>query len=120
MVVDLPQELREKLKTLLTFDEIPTPAQLQSRAKESVDLLEGLDQMPTRTLIDGAPFFIDHLEEELRNASVIPTYAFSKQGTTNRGSCKTISAFFMTCDSHKVQLRVQLKPTSKLDASHST
>ena len=29
-VVDLPQELREKLKTLLTFEEIPTPAQLQS------------------------------------------------------------------------------------------
>lgn len=94
MVVDLPQELCEKLKTLITFEEIPTPAQLQSRAKESVDLLEGLDQMPARTLIGGAPFFMGHLEEELRNAFDIPTYAFSKRETTNRGSCKTISAFF--------------------------
>ena len=81
-VQDLPTELREKLKTLLTFEEIPTPAQLQSRAKEIVDLLEELDQMPTRALIGGAPFFMGHLEEELRNAFVIPTYAFSKRVTT--------------------------------------
>ena len=81
-VMDLPQELREKLKTLLTFEEIPTPAHLQSRAKGIVDLLEELDQMPTRALIGGAPFFMGHLEEELRNAFVIPTYAFSKRVTT--------------------------------------
>ena len=78
-VHDLPQELRKQLTALLTFEEIPTPAQLQSRAKGIVDLLEKLDQMPTRALIGGAPFFMGHLEEELRNAFVIPTYAFSKR-----------------------------------------
>ena len=76
--------------------------------------------MPTRTLIGGVHFFMGHLEEELRNAFDIPTYAFSKRGTTNRGSCKAISTFFMTCDSHKFQLRVQLKSTWKLNASHPT
>ena len=81
-VQDLPQELRKQLMTLLTFEEIPSPTQLQSRAKGIVDLLEELDQMPTRALIGGAPFFMGHLEEELRNAFVIPTYAFSKRVTT--------------------------------------
>ena len=81
-VVDLPTELRKQLTALLTFEEIPTPQTMQERAKEIVDLLEQLDQMPTRALIGGAPFFMGHLEEELRNAFVIPTYAFSKRVAT--------------------------------------
>lgn len=81
-VQDLPQELRKQLMTLLTFEEIPTPQTLQERAKGIVDLLEELNQMPTRALIGGAPFFMGHLEEELRNAFVIPTYAFSRRVTT--------------------------------------
>ena len=81
-VIDLPGDQRTKLIGLLTFEEIPTPADLQNRAKGIVDLLEQLDQMPTRALIGGAPFFMGHLEEELRNAFVIPTYAFSKRVAT--------------------------------------
>ena len=81
-VQDLPQELFAQLTKLLTFEEIPTPADLQNRAKGIVDLLEQLDQMPIRALIGGAPFFMCHLEEELRNAFVIPTYAFSKRVAT--------------------------------------
>ena len=81
-VIDLPGDQRTKLIGLLTFEEIPTPADLQNRAKGIVDLLEQLDQMPTRAMIGGAPFFMGHLEEELRNAFVIPTYAFSKRVVT--------------------------------------
>lgn len=78
-VHDLPQELRKQLMTLLTFEEIPTPADLQNRAKGIVDLLEQLDQMPTWAMIGGAPFFMPYLEEELEAAFIIPTYAFSKR-----------------------------------------
>lgn len=77
-VHDLPRELRKQLMTLLTFEEIPTPADLQNRAKGIVDLLKQLDQMPTWAMIGGAPFFMPYLEEELEAAYIIPTYAFSK------------------------------------------
>ena len=75
-VHDLPQELRKQLVTLLTFEEIPTPADLQNRAKGIVDLLE---QMPEKALIGGAPFFMSYLEEELKAAFIQPVYSFTKR-----------------------------------------
>lgn len=90
-VVDLPDPLRQHLKALLTFDEIPTPAEIEARASRIAELAlhNGLggdddDPLPSQAMIGGAPFLMSALEASLRLRAIAPLYAFSRREVVER------------------------------------
>ena len=86
-VVDLPDEKREKLCKLLTFDELPSNLVMCRRANSITRLLEDsarelhipLIEGKVCAMIGGAPFFTRFLESYIRGLWVTPCYAFSKR-----------------------------------------
>ena len=87
-VVDLPDDRREWLSGALTFDSLPTSADLRARAEAvaAFAVREGLisgvfdaEEGFGRVMIGGAPFFMVHLELELEACGLQPLYAFSKR-----------------------------------------
>lgn len=74
-VQDLPSA--EKLRTLLTFDQLPSRTEIKSRAEALALMAEaaGADA----AMIGGAPFLMSKLEAELLNRDIRPMYAFSKR-----------------------------------------
>ena len=75
-VIDLAGDDLAVLKGLLTFDEIPTPEEMDDRGGKIASLL------PVGTnaaMIGGAPFFMPILEEALRRVGITPLYAFTKR-----------------------------------------
>lgn len=121
-VIDLPEEKREKLSKLLTFESLPSKEEIQNRAKQISNLvLEevacsscshkgalpasigygvecgncGMD-MPIQAMIGGAPFFMASLQKELLKVGVTPVYAFSIRKSVEKivdGETKKISVF---------------------------
>lgn len=94
-VVDLPADEREELKELLTFKEIPTPAEIERRAASiaaRIDLwYRGLylpegDSVPKLygAMIGGAPYLMPALERAVANYFVVPLYAFSRRESVER------------------------------------
>ena len=104
-VVDLPLQYQEKLKKLLTFNELPDCNKIQKRAEAVGDLVEEFltdDLSPIKDevkaimeleedkridefkklklafMIGGAPYLMSALEEELSYFG-IPLYAFTKR-----------------------------------------
>ncbi|HNG00783.1 MAG TPA: hypothetical protein PLQ71_02825 [Nitrospira sp.] len=89
-VVDLSERKLTELKSLLTFDSIPTAADLKCRA-EKVERLavaflceitpenELLDDVDLAAMIGGAPFFMATLESHLKERAIRPLYAFSRR-----------------------------------------
>lgn len=105
-VIDLPEDVKSKLKMLLTFEEIPTRDELETRAKQvsrlalenvvcfqcgqhgvtpnsttgvGVECIHcGMDANP-QVMVGGAPFFMAVLEKELFRNGLTPLYAFSKR-----------------------------------------
>lgn len=85
-VVDLPATDRQRLQALLTFDETPTPAEIETRAAQIAELAlhNGLggdddDPLPNQAMIGGAPFLMSALEASLRLRAIAPLYAFSRR-----------------------------------------
>jgi len=104
-VIDLPQLYQERLKTLLTFNELPDCEEIKKRAEAIGNLVEEFltDKLsPIRDevreimqldvgrrinefkklglgfMIGGAPYLMSALEEELKYFG-IPLYAFTKR-----------------------------------------
>jgi len=71
-----PQE-KETIKSMLTFDEIPTIEDMIKRAEylSVMAITYGVDKV----LIGGAPFFMSILERELKRHDLTPVYSFSKR-----------------------------------------
>ena len=71
---------KNKIKKLLTFNELPSKEELRARAKVLVDHIiiyeEGTFEA---AMIGGAPFFMSVLEDALRRMGITPLYAFSKR-----------------------------------------
>ncbi len=96
-VYDLPASQQASLKTLLTFDDVPSREEMKTRASKIADLIcvheiEGADDMSVRQLhaaekaltpdaamVGGAPFFMRHLEDALHARGIEVVYAFSKR-----------------------------------------
>ena len=76
-VVDLPPEQREELIRWLTFDEIPTPGDLNATAHAIARMAQ--DAGADTAMIGGAPFFMPELERVLRYKLIVPVYAFSRR-----------------------------------------
>jgi hypothetical protein len=80
-VVDLPDAQRVLLSRLLTFDDLPTVADMKSRAEDISKLLceAALQQGIIRVMIAGAPFFMPTLQSALQSCGFAVLYAFSKR-----------------------------------------
>ena len=76
-VVDLPEQEREVLKDLLTFDEPPTHREVVERAAQIVALTR--DHGAERAMIGGAPYLMGPLERLLKAWGVQPFYAFTRR-----------------------------------------
>jgi hypothetical protein len=89
-VIDLPDDFRERLISLLTFEDIPNPQELYERAYNVVELAREFEELlvskgerefgeETKCLIGGAPFFMSTLERGLFSIGYKPVYAFSRR-----------------------------------------
>lgn len=92
-VINLPAEMHDKVKELLTFTYIPHKELLQHRADSIVRLVQEYhgnmcdvnclepEETPCHLMIGGAPYFMSTLENTLKNNGIIPLYAFSERAS---------------------------------------
>jgi len=80
-VVEPDADNKERIRQLLTFEELPTQSELRQRATECAVLASALVRKYRcdAVLIGGAPFFVSHLESALRLFNVRYCYAFSRR-----------------------------------------
>lgn len=92
-VVEPPAEMKERVKSLLTFDAIPTSKEIREVAKQLAALVLGQDA----AMIGGAPFLMGALEAALVNVGVEPLYAFSRRESVEEvqadGSVRKVNVF---------------------------
>ena len=94
-VQDLTGSGRDQVIAALTFDALPTAADLRDRAATIalVAMLAGTD----KAMIGGAPYFMAPLESALKSAGITPVYAFSRRESVEEtqpdGSVKKINIF---------------------------
>lgn len=99
-VVDCPEKWAGEVRELLTFDSIPTAAEIQERAMEIAILaemvMEGIPDCQS-AMIGGAPFLMGPLEAELAKLGLGAVYAFSIRESADQvqadGSIRKISVF---------------------------
>lgn len=71
--------MKNTIKSLITFNDIPTGEEMAQRAADLADLVS---QSPCRSvMIGGAPYFMSYLEFSLRAAGITPLYSFTKRET---------------------------------------
>lgn len=66
---------KAEIKTLLTFNEIPTIEDMKQRAERLASLSQGY----TYAMIGGAPYFMSTIEHALKCRGITPLYAFSQR-----------------------------------------
>jgi len=87
-VIDLLPNHLKSLKELLTFTEVPAQIDLEVRAYQLVQMIIE-NYSSKRVMIGGAPFFMPHLERELKEVGIQPMYAFSKREASEKDGVKT-------------------------------
>jgi hypothetical protein len=106
-ILDCPDSYYDKLKQLLTFDELPAAPEVWHRARQIANLFEqvavdlGFDYATNETslhaMIGGAPFLMANLEDALDENGVLIYYAFSKRESVDQqqpdGSVKKVTVF---------------------------
>jgi hypothetical protein len=102
-----PRMTKDKIRELLTFEEIPTKEEIESRATKLAEIAVSEASMYagetdnviwiTRVMIGGAPYFMGALEKAVRECGFTPVYAFSKRESEDvpqpDGSVKKIQVF---------------------------
>ncbi len=76
-VFDLEGDDLQRLKKLLTFDELPDIEIIVSRAKKIAEIAGKTDI--EYAMIGGAPFLMGQLERALDRIKITPLYSFSKR-----------------------------------------
>jgi hypothetical protein len=77
----------DRLRELLTFEDIPSRAEIECRAGEVAELADysayiiqsGGSEYVTRAMIGGAPFLMAPLAQALRSQGLTPIFAFSRR-----------------------------------------
>jgi hypothetical protein len=106
-LVVAPRMCKDKIRELLTFEEIPTKEEIEVRAKELAEIAVeeasfyagDTDNMIwiTRVMIGGAPYLMGPLEKALRERGFTPVYAFSKRESIDQpqpdGSVRKVAVF---------------------------
>ena len=98
-VVDLTGQRLANLKSLLTFEELPTSTDIEQVAQAIANMatfcLDTADER--KAMIGGAPFLMGALESTLLDYGITPVYAFSKRESIEAvqadGSVKKINVF---------------------------
>lgn len=102
-VIDLPEDQREELVRLLTFDCLPDSGEVQQRAAniaghylpEWIEQL-GLEEIDT-IMIGGAPYLMCPLERYLTESGMKPVYAYSERKSYDEkqpdGSVRKVNVF---------------------------
>lgn len=107
-VMELPKALQDEVKTLITFDDLPSQSEMVARAKRLADIAESVKGRDANGLLEhrhivyamigGTPFFQSLLENALgAKGNVVGCYAFSKRKaveTTNEDGSVTKTAVF--------------------------
>ena len=96
-VVDLSGEKREKLQRFLNFDRIPSELEINWRADQIVNLLEGEKEYHCQVMIGGALWLMGPLTRKLKAERYIPVYAFSVRESEEEilpdGSVRKVNIF---------------------------
>lgn len=79
---DLSGSDLDKLKELLTFEQLPTRAEIKRRAELITALAEEAGEKSA--MIGGAPYLMPALELELLKAGITAYYAFTQRVVTER------------------------------------
>ena len=93
-VRDLPDDVHERVKQLLTFNEPPTPKEMRERAEQIARIAK--EHNATGAMIGGAPYLMRYLETALLDLGIGPMYAFSKrisEETVVNGEVRKTSRF---------------------------
>jgi len=89
-VVDVPSNERDRLSIALTFDALPTMAEIEARANNLAGLVIKLapelavDSETVGAMIGGAPYLMSALEQALIAIGAVPMYAFSIRESTEQ------------------------------------
>ena len=106
-ILDCPEQYRNKLSELLTFDELPSKEFVWQRAVSIASLFEviavdlGFDysneDMALYPMIGGAPFLMSALELAFEDVGLHCYYAFSKRESVDQvqpdGSIRKVAVF---------------------------
>ena len=106
-IIDCPDEFRDQLVNLLTFNELPTSNEVWNRACHLASLFEtvavqlGFDYASEKTslhaMIGGAPFLMPMLEDAFGDIGVNVYYAFSRRESVDQvqedGTVKKVAVF---------------------------
>jgi len=98
-VVDPDAQDKQRIRELLTFEQIPTQSELRQRATDCAVLASVLLKKYEcdGVLLGGAPYFMPHLESALRSFGVPFCYAFSTRVAEEQvqpdGSVKKVNVF---------------------------
>lgn len=76
-VVELPSDVKEELKKLLTFNTLEETMELTERAYKIAQIAK--EHGAERVMIGGAPFFMPALESMLALGDISAHYAFSQR-----------------------------------------
>jgi hypothetical protein len=102
-----PRMCKAEIQKLLTFEEIPTKEEIESRATKLARIAASEATMYagdtesllwiTHVMIGGAPFFMGALEKAVRECGFTPVYAFSKRESEDipqpDGSVRKVQVF---------------------------
>ena len=105
-VIDLPGYLREEIVELITFEEIPSPSEMEERATKVAQLYKrahfllsgnGMIPMSSFAIIDGAPYLQVFLERALWKIGVESLHAFLVKESVDQsqadGTVKKVAVF---------------------------
>lgn len=73
---------KQAVKTLLTFNAIPTVAEMRERAEKLANL--ALESGAPAAMVGGAQYFMSTLEQALKAHGVKPMYAFSVRKSVDK------------------------------------
>jgi len=78
-VFDPTGEDAEKMRGLLTFQDLPMKGNIEEKAEELADLALRVAGRRKKVMIGGAPYLMSPLERELKARGLTPVYAFSQR-----------------------------------------
>jgi len=76
-VINLPEDKRATLLSLLTFTTIPTKEEVKERANKIALLVDGTGC--GTAMIGGAPYLMPILAETLKKWNIIPVFSFTER-----------------------------------------
>lgn len=99
-VVEPSEADKALIRSLLTFQSPPCREAMRGKAEKLARLARRYSRRkggPQRAMVGGAPFFMSHLEQALRDYGVSPVYAFSVREVEEQqhpdGSVRKVAVF---------------------------